>query len=99
LSLVVLPFDNLGGAEHSIADAITEDLTTDLSRITGSLVVDRNTAFTYRGRPIDIKRLGTDLGVRYAVEGRVRVVSGALRVNVQLVSTETGMHVWADRPL
>jgi adenylate cyclase len=97
LSLVVLPFDNLGGVDDSTVDAITEELTTELSRITDCLVIDCNTAFTYRGRPIEIKRLGTEIGVRYAVEGRVRVVSGALRVNVQLVSTETGMHLWADR--
>ena len=97
LSLVVLPFDNLGGVESSIVDGITEDLTTELSRITDCLVIARNTAFTYKGRSIEIKRLGAELGVRYVVEGRVRVVSGALRVSVQLVSTETGMHLWADR--
>ena len=99
LSLVVLPFDKLGGdgVEDDIVDGITEDLTTDLSRLPGFLVIARNSAFTYKGKPIDIKRVGEELGVRYAVEGSVRKVGGTLRVNVQLVSTETGAHIWAER--
>ena len=60
-------------------------------------MIARNSAFTYKGKPIDIRRVGEELGVRYAVEGSVRKVGGALRVNVQLVSTETGAHLWADR--
>jgi TolB-like protein/class 3 adenylate cyclase len=99
LSLVVLPFSNLGGegTEDDAVDGITEDLTTDLSRAPGFLVIARNSAFTYKGKPIDIKRVGEELGVRYAVEGSARKVEGALRVNVQLVSTETGAHLWAER--
>ena len=98
-SLVVLPFDNLGGGgvEDYIVDGITEDLTTDISRWPGFLVIARNSAFTYKGKLIDIKRIGEELGVRYAVEGSVRKAGGALRVNAQLLSTETGAHLWADR--
>ena len=99
LSLVVLPFNNLGGegVSDDIVDGITEDLTTDLSRLPDFLVIARNSAFTYKGKPIDIKRVGEELGVRYAVEGSVRKAGSTLRVNVQLVSTETGTHLWADR--
>ena len=80
-----------------VVDGITEDLTTDLSRLPGFLVIARNSAFTYKGKPIDIKRVGEELGVRYAVEGSVRKAGGTQRINVQLVSTETGAHIWADR--
>ena len=99
LSLVVLPFDNLGGSgvEDYIVDGITEDLTTDLSRLPDFLVIARNSAFTYKGKPIDVKRVGEELGVRYAVEGSVRRAGAGLRINTQLVSTETGGHLWADR--
>ena len=99
LSLVVLPFDNLGGSgvEDYIVDGITEDLTTDLSRLPDFLVIARNSAFTYKGKPIDVKRVGEELGVRYAVEGSVRRAGAGLRINTQLVSTETGAHLWADR--
>jgi TolB-like protein/DNA-binding winged helix-turn-helix (wHTH) protein len=99
LSLVVLPFGNLGGdglADDTV-DGITQDLTTDISLVPGSTVITRNTAFTYKGKPIDVKRVGEELGVRYAVEGNVRKLDGSLRVNVQLVSTETGTHLWAER--
>ena len=86
LSLVVLPFNNLGGegVNEDTVDGITEDLTTDLSRWPDVLVIARNSAFTYKGKPIDIKRVGEELGVRYAVEGSVRKVDGTLRVTVQL---------------
>ena len=99
LSLVVLPFDNLGGdgVQDYIVDGLTEDLTTDLSSVPGFLVIARNSAFTYKGKPIDIRRVGEELGVRYAVEGSVRNVGGMLRVNAQLVSTESGVHIWAER--
>ena len=99
LSLVVLPFDNLGGdgVQDYIVDGITEDLTTDLSSVPGFLVIARNSAFTYKGKPVDIKRVGDELGVRYAVEGSVRKVGDTLRVNAQLVSTESGVHIWAER--
>jgi TolB-like protein/tetratricopeptide (TPR) repeat protein len=99
LSVVVLPFNNLGGegVEEDVVDGITEDLTTDFSRVPEFLVIARNSAFTYKGKPIDIKRVGEELGVRYAVEGSVRRIDAALRVNVQLVSTEVGTHLWAER--
>jgi TolB-like protein/Flp pilus assembly protein TadD/rhodanese-related sulfurtransferase len=93
----VLPFDNLDGApaQNALADGITEDLTTDLAQKTGFLVAARNPASAYKGKAIDIRRLGNELGVRYAVEGSVRKVGAAMRVNVQLVSTESGVHLWA----
>jgi len=99
LSIVVLPFNNLGGqgVDDDAVDGITEDLTTDLARVPGFLVIARNSAFTYKGKPIDIKRVGEELGVRNAVEGSARKVEATLRVNVQLVSTETGAHLWAER--
>jgi TolB-like protein/tetratricopeptide (TPR) repeat protein len=98
LSVVVLPFNNLGGdVDNDAVDGITEDLTTDLSRVAGFLVIARNSAFTYKGKAIDVKFVGEELGVRYAVKGSVRTVEGTLRVNVQLISTETGTHLWAER--
>jgi TolB-like protein len=99
LSLVVLPFANFGGNpdQDYLADAITEDVTTDLSRLPGALVIARQSAAALRDRSIDLRRVGEDLGVRYAVEGSVRRLGNALRVNVQLISTETNTHIWADR--
>jgi TolB-like protein/DNA-binding winged helix-turn-helix (wHTH) protein/tetratricopeptide (TPR) repeat protein len=99
LSLVVLPFSNLGGdgVNNDVVDAIADDLTTDLSRWRDALVIARNSAVTYKGKPIDIRRVGEELGVHYAVEGSVRGVDGALRVNVQLVATDTGAQLWAER--
>jgi adenylate cyclase len=99
LSLVVLPLTNLGGdARYDyLADAITEDLTTDLSRLPGALVIARHSAATYEGKTIDIRRIGQELGVRYVIEGSVRKLDDMLQVNVQLVSTETNTHVWAGR--
>ena len=98
LSLVVLPFINLGGEgmDDATVDALTEDLTSDLARVYDLFVIGRSSASTYKGKPIDIKRVGEELGVRYVVEGSVRKADGTLRVNVQLVSTETGSQVWAD---
>ena len=99
LSLVVLPFENLSGDpdQNYFADGITDDLTTDLSHLPDSFVIARNTAFTYKGKPIDVKQLGRELGVRYALEGSVRRVDENITLNAQLISTETGAHVWADR--
>ena len=77
--------------------AFTDDLTTEVADLPGFLVIARNSAFTYKGKPIDIKRVGEELGVRSAVEGSVRKVDGSLRVNVQLVSAETSVHLWAER--
>jgi adenylate cyclase len=99
LSIVVLPFANLSGdpEQDYFADAITDDLTTDLSHLAGSFVIARNTAFTYKGKAVDMKQIGRELGVRYALEGSVRHIGEAITVNAQLISTETGAHVWADR--
>ena len=97
LSVVVLPFDNLDRTpeQNPLADGITEDLTTALAQKMDIVVTARNSAFAYKGKPIDIKRVGNELSVRYAVEGSVRKIGAAVRVNVQLVSTETGAHLWA----
>ena len=99
LSIVVLPFENLSGDKEQdyFADGITDDLTTDLSHLNGSLVIARNTAFTYKGKPVDAKEIGRELGVRYLLEGSVRRLGEKVEVNAQLISTETGAHVWADR--
>lgn len=99
LSIIVLPFENLSHDpdQDYFAEAITEDLTTDLSRIAGSFVIARNTAFTYKGIPVDVKQLGRDLGIHYALEGSVRRIGDQVQVNVQLIDAVTGAHVWADR--
>ncbi len=99
LSIVVLPFENLSHDpdQDYFADGITEDLTTDLSRISGSFVIARNTAFTYKGIAVDAKQLGRDLGVHYVLEGSVRRLGDQVQVNVQLIDAESGAHVWADR--
>jgi TolB-like protein len=99
LSIVVLPFTNLSNDpdQQYFADGITEDLTTDLSRIADMFVIARNTAFTYKGKSIDAKQVGRELGVRYLLEGSVRRSSQQVRVNAQLVDTETGAHLWAER--
>ena len=99
LSIVVLPFAHLSNDpdQEYFADGITDDLTSDLSRISGSFVIARTTAFTYKGKSIDVKQIGRDLGVRYVLEGSVRRVGEQVRVNVQLIDTESGAHLWAER--
>ena len=99
LSIVVLPFANLSNdpEQEYFVDAITDDLTTDLSRIVNSFVIARTTAFTYKGKAVDVKQIGRDLGVRYVLEGSVRRLGEQVQVNVQLIDAETGAHVWADR--
>jgi TolB-like protein/DNA-binding winged helix-turn-helix (wHTH) protein len=99
LSIVVLPFENMSGDKEQdyFADGITDDLTTDLSHLQDSFVISRGTAFTYKGKSIDAKQIGRDLGVRYLLEGSVRRLGEKVEVNAQLISTETGAHVWADR--
>jgi TolB-like protein len=94
-----LPFANLGGdpEQEYFADGVTECLTTDLSRISGSFVIGRNTAFTYKGKHVDLKQIGRELNVRYVLEGSVQRVGDRLRVNVQLIDAETGTHLWAER--
>ena len=99
LSMVVLPFANIGGdpeQEHFV-DGVTESLTTDLSRIRGAVVIARNTAFTYKGKPFDVKTIGRELNVRYVLEGSVQRSGNRMRVNVQLIDAETGNHLWAER--
>jgi len=99
LSIVVLPFQNLSGdrTEDYLADSITDDLTTDLSRIPEAFVVARESAYSYQGHATDVRRIGQELGVRYVLEGSVRKLGAVLRVNVQLISAENGLHLWADR--
>ena len=97
--MVVLPFANLGNDpdQEYFVDAISDDLTTDLSRISGSFVIARSTAFTYKDKPVDVKQIGRDLGVRYVLGGSVRPAADKVLVNVQLVDTGTGAQLWADR--
>jgi TolB-like protein/Flp pilus assembly protein TadD len=99
LSIVVLPFANIGGDpdQDYFADGVTESLTTDLSRISGSFVIARNTAFTFQGKAVDVKQVGHELNVRYVLEGSVQRGGNRLRVNVQLIDAETGNHLWAER--
>jgi TolB-like protein len=99
LSIVVLPFVDVRGlAEHEyFVDGITESLTTDLSRIPDAFVIACNTAFTYKGKAVDVKQVGRELGVRYALEGSVQYGERRLRVNVRLVDSESGTQVWAER--
>jgi adenylate cyclase len=99
LSIVVLPFANLSGdpSQDYFADGVTENLTTELSRIRDSFVIARNTAFTYKGKSIDAKEIGKELGVRYVLEGSVQRDQNRVRVNAQLVDADSGAHLWADR--
>ena len=99
LSIVVLPFANLGNDpdQQYFADGITEDLTTDLSRIAGMFVISRNTAFTYKDKRVDTKQIGRELGVRYILEGSIRRSGNQVRVNAQLIDAETDAHLWAER--
>src|SRR6185437_8402761 len=99
LSIVVLPFANLSGdpAQDYFADGVTENLTTELSRIRNSFVIARNTAFSYKGKSIDAKEISKELGVRYVLEGSVQRDQDQVRVNAQLIDGGTGAHLWADR--
>jgi adenylate cyclase len=99
LSIVVLPFANMSGDPEQgyFADGLTEDLTTDLSRIADMLVISRNSAFTYRDKSVNAKQIGRELGVRYVLEGSVRRSGNRVRVNAQLIDAETDVHVWAER--
>jgi TolB-like protein/class 3 adenylate cyclase/Flp pilus assembly protein TadD len=99
LSIVVLPFGNLGGdpEQEYFVDGVTESLTTDLSRMSGLRVIARNTAFTYKGKPVDTMQVGRELNTRYALEGSVQRGARRMRVNVQLIDTATASHVWAER--
>jgi TolB-like protein len=99
LSIVVLPFTNLSGdpTQDYFADGITENLTTDLSRLSGSFVVARNTAFAFKGKNVDARDIGKELGVRYVLEGSVQRDQNQVRVNAQLIDAKSGGHIWAER--
>jgi TolB-like protein len=99
LSIVVLPFLNIGGSaeDDPFVDGITETLTTDLSRCSGVFAISRNTAFAYKGKPIDARQIGRELGVRYVLEGSVQNTGERIRFNAQLVDAESGGHLWAER--
>jgi TolB-like protein/Flp pilus assembly protein TadD len=99
LSIVVLPFTNLGidPEQQYFADGITEDLTTDLSRLADMVVISRNTAFTFKDKRVDTRQIGRELGVRYVLEGSVRRSGNQVRVNAQLIDAETDAHLWAER--
>ncbi len=99
LSIVVLPFANLSSdpAQDYLADSLTDELTTALSRIRDSFVIARNTAFTYKGKPVDAKAIGKDLGVRYVLEGSVLPSANQVRINAQLIDADSGAHLWADQ--
>src|ERR1700730_15582542 len=99
LSIVVLPFANISGdpEQDYFVDGVTESLTTDLSRIAGSVVIARNSAFSYKGKSPDVRQVGRELNVRYVLEGSVQRSGKRLRVNAQLIDHETGNHLWAER--
>ena len=98
-SIAVLPFTNLSRDDEQeyLSDGITEDLITDLSKVSGLFVIARNSVFTYKGKPVKISRVAEELGVRYVLEGSVRRSDGQVRINAQLVDATTGGHIWADR--
>jgi len=99
LSIVVLPFSNIGGdlEQDYFVDGVTESLTTDLSRMHSAFVIARNSAFSYKGKAIDVRQVGRELNVRYVLEGSVQRSGKRLRMNVQLVDAEGGTHLWAER--
>lgn len=98
-SIAVLPFDNMSGdaAQEYFSDGISEDVITDLSKVSGLLVIARNSSFAYKGRAIDLRVIGRELGVGAALEGSVRRAGHRVRINAQLIDTATGGHLWADR--
>jgi adenylate cyclase len=98
-SIAVLPFANLSGdpEQEYFVDGMVEEIITALSRIRWLFVIARNSTFTYKGRPVDVKEVGRELGVRYVLEGSVRKVGGQVRITGQLIDALTGMHLWADR--
>jgi TolB-like protein/class 3 adenylate cyclase/cytochrome c-type biogenesis protein CcmH/NrfG len=98
-SIAVLPFTNLSDdpKQEYFADGMTDDLITDLSKISGLFVIARNSAFQYQGKPVDVKRISRELGVRYLLEGSVRRAKNQVRINAQLIDATTGGHLWAER--
>jgi len=99
LSIAVLPFDNMSSDPEQgyLADGISDDLTTDLSHLHGAFVIARESAFSFKGRETDVRKVGQQLGVRYVLEGSVRKLGEAVRINAQLVSADSGAHIWAER--
>jgi adenylate cyclase len=98
-SIAVLPFQNMSGdpAQDYFADGMVDEITTALSRFKSLFVIARNSSFTYKGRAVDIKQVGRELGVRYVLEGSVRKAAGKVRISGQLIDATTGAHLWADR--
>jgi adenylate cyclase len=99
LSIVVLPFANLSGdpAQDYLVDALTDELTTSLARIPGNFVIARNSAMAFKGKPVDAKAIGKELGVRYVLEGSVQPSGNQVRVNAQLIDAGSGAHLWAEQ--
>ena len=98
-SIAILPFANLSNdpEQEYFADGVVEDITVAVSRIEWLLVIARNSSFTYKGRAVDVKQVGRELGVRYVLEGSVRKIPGSVRITAQLIDASTGAHLWADR--
>ncbi len=98
-SIAVLPFENISGDpdQEYFADGITEDLLTGLAKVRWFFVISRNSSFTYKGKAVDVKQVGSELGVRYVLEGSVRKASNRVRITAQLIDATTGHHVWAER--
>src|SRR6266705_831490 len=98
-SIAVLPFNNISSdpEQEYFADGMVEDIISGLSRIKWLFVIARNSSFVYKGKPVDIKRVGRELGVRYVLEGSVRKAGNRVRIAGQLVEAETGRHIWAER--
>ena len=98
-SLAVLPFQNMSGdpEQEYFADGIVEDITTAIARLPWLFVIARNSSFTYKGKAVDVKQVGRELGVRYVLEGSVRKAGNRVRITGQLIDTTTGAHIWADR--
>src|SRR5262249_17283190 len=98
-SIAVLPFQNMSGdpEQEYFVDGMVEEIVTALSRIRRLFVIARNSSFTYKGRAIDVKQVGRELGVRYVLEGSVRKAGGQVRISARLIDALTGAHLWADR--
>ncbi len=96
---MALPFANLSGdpAQDYLADALTDQLTTAIARLRDSFVIAHSTALTYKGKPVDAKTIGKELGVRYVLEGSVQPTGNQVRVNAQLIDAESGAHLWAEQ--
>src|SRR6202041_1490558 len=99
LSIVVLPFANLSGdpGQDYLVDALTDEVTTALARVRDTFVIARNTAMTFKGKPVDAKAIGKDLGVRYVLEGSVQPSGDRMRVNAQFIDAGSGAHLWAEQ--